>query len=106
LSGPDDDAPLHAPERAALDVAIRLLDRPSGDQSCAANLATAGRVQKRSMNPELEVRLRAYAASTFALRATVDKSARQTSHRRRVACLDEARPKGERSLAVRQGFEF
>jgi integrase len=36
---------------AALDAAIGLLDRPSGDQSCGDILATAGPVQKRSMNP-------------------------------------------------------
>ena len=36
---------------AALDAAIGLLDRPSGDQSCGDMLAMAGPVQKRSMNP-------------------------------------------------------
>ena len=36
---------------AALDAAINLLDRPSGDQSCGDMLATVGPLQKRSMNP-------------------------------------------------------
>ena len=35
---------------AALDAAIRLLDRPSGDQSCGDMLATGSPLQKRSMN--------------------------------------------------------
>jgi integrase len=36
---------------AALDAAISLLDRPSGDQSCGDILATVGPLQKRSINP-------------------------------------------------------
>jgi len=36
---------------AALDAAIGLLDRPSGDQSCRDMLATGSPLQKRSMNP-------------------------------------------------------
>jgi integrase len=36
---------------AALDAAIGLLDRPSGDQSCGEILATVGPLPKRSMNP-------------------------------------------------------
>ena len=36
---------------AALDAAIGLLDRPSGDQSCGDMLATVVPLQKRSMNP-------------------------------------------------------
>lgn len=36
---------------AALDAAIRLLDRPSGDQTCGDILAIPDGPQKRSMNP-------------------------------------------------------
>jgi len=36
---------------AALDAAIGLLERSSGDQSCGDILAMAGPDQKRSMNP-------------------------------------------------------
>jgi integrase len=36
---------------AALDAAISLLERPSGEQSCGDILATGSPLQKRSMNP-------------------------------------------------------
>jgi hypothetical protein len=36
---------------AALDAAIGLLERPSGDQSCGDILATVVPLPKRSMNP-------------------------------------------------------
>jgi hypothetical protein len=38
---------------AALDAAIRLLDRPSGDQSFGDILETPDQPQKRSINPGL-----------------------------------------------------
>ena len=39
------------PSPAALDAAISLLERPSGDQDCGDILATAGPLPKRSKNP-------------------------------------------------------
>jgi hypothetical protein len=43
--------PRRARVAAALDAAISLLDRPSGDQSCGDMLATGSPLQKRSINP-------------------------------------------------------
>jgi hypothetical protein len=91
---------------AALDAAIRLLDRPGSDQSISRRVETGPSALR--VQPNRQERS-AFAAAPLppsgcALRWTSRRDRLRIV--RRLACLDEARPKGKRSLAVRQGFEF
>ena len=86
----------------------------NGDQDEVAWLAAAPRRaprQHRQQERESKHQTNSMAligeitAARVRLRSLARATARQTSPTCGLACLDEARPKGERSLAEREGFE-